>query len=108
MVVSPDKKEAIVGFYQSLNKVNGSWLRLRLKGLAPEKLYNVTVDLSSTNELDPIMTIIYGVRADSMKEMTFQAYGDELMNAGLVINRLWLDIKGGDFSSLIYTLKEAE
>lgn len=107
MVVSPDKTEAIVGFYQSLNKVNGSWLRLRLKGLAPEKLYNVTVDLSSTNELDPIMCLIYGIKADSMKEMTFQAYGDELMNAGLVINRLWLDIKGGDFSSLIYTLKEA-
>lgn len=107
MVVSPDKKEAIVGFYQSLNKVNGSWLRLRLKGLAPEKLYNVTVDLSSTQELDPIMMLIYGIKADSMQEMTFQAYGDELMNAGLVINRLWLDIKGGDFSSLIYTLKEA-
>lgn len=107
MVVSPDKSEAIVGFYQSLNRVNGSWLRLRLKGLAPEKLYNVTVDLTSTNGLDPAMMMVYGISVDSIKEMTFQAYGDELMNAGLVINRLWLDIKGGDFSSLVYTLKEA-
>ncbi len=106
MVVSPDKSEAIVGFYQSLNRVNGSWLRLRLKGLAPEKLYNVTVDLTSTKGLDPAMMSVYGIEVDSIKEMTFQAYGDELMNAGLVINRLWLDIKGGDFSSLVYTLKE--
>lgn len=107
MVVSPDKSEAIVGFYQSLNKVNGSWLRLRLKGLAPEKLYNVTVDLTSTNGLDPVMMLVYGINVESIKEMTFQAYGDELMNAGLVIDRLWLDIKGGDFSSLVYVLKEA-
>lgn len=106
MVVSQDKSEAIVGFYQRLNKVNGSWLRLRLKGLDPDKLYEVKVDYSSLAQLDPVLTLIYGIRADGDNSKTYQAYGDELMNAGLVIERLWLTIRGGDFSSLIYTLKE--
>ena len=32
-VVSQDKKESIAMFYQKMNKVNGSWLRLKTEGL---------------------------------------------------------------------------
>ena len=106
MVVAPDKSEAIVGFYQSRNKVNGSWLRQRLTGLDPDKLYEVSVDYSSMAALDPVLTIIYGIRADGDNTKTYQAYGSELMNVGIVIERLWLTIRGGDYSSLIFTLKE--
>ncbi len=108
MVVSSDKSEAIVGFYQSLNKVNASWLRLKLTGLDPDKLYEVSVDYSSLAELDPVLVLIYGLKEGGDTVKTYQAYGDELMNAGLVIERLWLTIRGGDFSSLVYTLKEVK
>ena len=106
MVVSPDKSEAIVGFYQSRNKVNAQWLRQRLTGLDPDKLYEVSVDLSSLAPLDPVITIIYGIKNDGDNFKTYKAYGSELMNMGLVIERLWLTIRGGDYSSLIFTLKE--
>ena len=46
MVVSRDKGRALAGFYQRLNKVNGSWERLRLRGLDPEKLYEVSCDIT--------------------------------------------------------------
>lgn len=108
MVVAPDKSEAIVGFYQSRNKVNAQWLRQRLTGLDPDKLYEVSVDYSSTAPLDPVITIIYGIKADGNNSKTYQAYGNELMNAGIVIDRLWLTMRGGDYSSLIFTLKEVK
>lgn len=106
MVVAPDKSEAIVGYYQSLNKVNGSWLRLRLKGLDADKLYEVTVDLSSTGLLNKEIMKAYGLEVEDSMEKKFQAYGDELMHAGLVIDRQWLNLKGGDFASLIFVLQE--
>jgi len=108
MVVAPDKSEALVGFYQSRNKVNAQWLRLRLTGLDPDKLYEVSVDCSSLAALDPVLTMIYGIKADGDNTKTYQAYGDELMNAGIVIDRLNLTIRGGDYSSLIYVLKEVK
>lgn len=107
MVVSPDKTEAIVGFYQRLNKVNGSWLRLRLDGLDPEKLYDISVDLSPSETFDYELAKLYGIKVEKECVKTFQAYGDELMHAGLVIDRTALNTKGGDFTSLIYVLKEA-
>ena len=42
MVVSRDQTEAIAGFYQRLNKINASWLRLRLQGLSEDSLYEVS------------------------------------------------------------------
>ncbi len=83
-VVSKDRKCALAAFYQSLNKVNASWLRLRLRGLDPEINYHVS-----------------GVDTD------YVAYGDELMNAGIVIDRETLSRAGGDFASLIYEIEEA-
>ncbi len=83
MVVSSDKKTALAAFYQSLNKVNASWLRLRLKGLDTDTLYRVEWDHEEYHE----------------------AYGDELMNAGIPINRELLNQKGGDFASIIFKVE---
>lgn len=91
IVVSRDKKEAVAAFYQRLNKVNASWLRLKLDGLNPEALYEVTY---------------YAGRPDTGAEVVQQAYGDELMYAGLVIDRHELNRNGGDFASVLYTLKQ--
>lgn len=85
MVVSQDRKQAIAGFYQMMNKVNASWLRLKLQGLDKERLYDVQCE-----------------------ETIYQAYGDELMYVGIPVDRERLNKKGGDFASLIYVLKEAE
>jgi alpha-galactosidase len=87
-VVSQDKTEAVAAFYQRLNKINASWLRLKLEGLDEEKLYEVTCHTVSYQTIEP-----------------YKAYGDELMNMGIVINREVLDHEGGDFASLLYTIK---
>lgn len=91
MVVSRDKKEAIAAYYQRLNKVNASWLRFKLDGLNPEALYEVTY---------------HAGRPDTQPEVVLKAYGDELMYAGIVIDREELNRNGGDFASVLYTLKE--
>ena len=88
MVVSEDKRTAIVGWYRVLNPVNGYFTRMHLQGLNPELLYH-----------------------EKTSNMTY--YGDELMNAGLITT----DATAGelpigskactDFESRIYIL-EAE
>lgn len=88
MVVSEDKKTAIVGWYRILNDVNGRYTRLRLEGLNPDAAYR-------------------NVNGGTVH------YGDELMYAGLITT----DDSAGqvsagadhstDFESRIYIL-EAE
>lgn len=87
MVVSEDQKEALVGWYRVLNKVNASYERIHLAGLNEDLLYHV-----------------------SGLEKTF--YGDELMNIGLLTSdhtsgeRKNADpSQNGDFVSRIYHLK---
>lgn len=85
MVVSHDKKTALVGWYKVLNEVNGPYRRVRLQGLNPEFCYKVDGDKGH--------------------------FGDELMNAGLVVT----DSAAGqcqpferescDFDSHIFVLK---
>lgn len=41
MVVSPDQNEAIVGLYKLMNSVNTGFVRLHLRGLDPEKDYQI-------------------------------------------------------------------
>lgn len=89
MVVSRDQTEAIAGFYQRLNKINASWLRLRLQGLSEDSLYEVSRNVLSETKF-------------------YQAYGSELMYAGIPIDREELNEKGGDFASLLYVLKKIE
>lgn len=98
-VVSQDKKESIAAFYQRLNKVNASWLRFRLQGLDSEKLYEVSYDVTPA--------VCTGKQAER-KVLTYQAYGDELMYAGIPVDRQYLTDKGGDFAALLFLLKEME
>lgn len=89
MVVSRDQTEAIAGFYQRLNKINASWLRLRLQGLSEDSLYEVSRNVLGETK-------------------SYQAYGSELMYAGIPIDREELNEKGGDFASLLYVLEKIE
>ncbi len=85
MAVSPDRRTALVGWYKTLNEVNGPFRRLRLRGLDPALCY--TVDGTSAH------------------------YGDELMEVGL----LTTDSAAGecqagerptcDFDSRVYVLQ---
>ncbi len=81
MVVSEDKNEALVGFYKTLNVPNEAWIRLKLSGLDKNKKYILDEDSS----------VWFG--------------GDELMHAGMIINKADLCNGGRDFSSKIYQLK---
>ncbi|RUS46043.1 alpha-galactosidase [Cohnella sp. AR92] len=82
MVVSEDRSEALVGYYQVLNGVNEGWKRLKLTGLAEEYRYRINDNSERVH------------------------YGDELMNAGIVIRKEELCGGGGDFSSALYYLKK--
>lgn len=65
MTVSPDRSQALVGWYRILNTVNPPYTRLKLSGLDPERLYLVSIkDHFGQRELG-------------------EFYGDELMNAGM-------------------------
>ncbi len=85
MVVSPDQKTALVGWYKVLNEVNGPFRRLRLQGLNPAFRYSVDGDSGH--------------------------FGDELMNAGLVATDSAagecqpFERKSFDFDSHIFVLK---
>lgn len=89
MVVSDDKKTALVGWYRVLNGVNSPYTRVQLQGLDPDILYE---------------NILSGT----------EHYGDELMNVGLITT----DMTSGetpvnanpctDFESRIYVLKSKE
>ena len=105
MVVSRDKSRAIAAFYQRLNKVNGSWERLRLSGLDPEKLYEVRCDLSPDPSVSPQLLAVYGIRAEK-SEMVLKLHGSTLMSAGIPISRDILTVKGGDFTSLLFEIRE--
>ncbi len=75
MVVSRDRKEALVGYYAILCQVNGPYTRVRLTGL----------------DLD----VRYLVNDESIY------YGDELMHYGLITDHH----ENGDFTSQLFVLK---
>ncbi len=85
MVVSPDKRTALAGWYRVLNEVNGPFRRVRLQGLDPDLCYRVDGDGGH--------------------------FGDELMHVGLITT----DSAAGecqpderrscDFDSHIFVLK---
>ncbi|MGE6414809.1 alpha-galactosidase [Planococcus kocurii] len=77
MVVSDDQAEAIIGYYQVLSQPNPGLMRIFFKGLNPEFEYAI----------------------DGIDE-TF--YGDELMSAGLQVNRYRINEHPADFSSVVY------
>ena len=105
MVVSQDKTQAVAALYQRLNKVNASWLRLKLEGLDPDAKYQVSCDLTPSSSFD---TKRYGYDTEGNQVKTYEAYGDELMRAGIPVDRQELNKKGGDFASLLYTIKKVD
>ena len=108
MVVSSDKTQAVAAFYQRLNKVNASWLRLKLDGLDANTKYEVSCDMAPVASYDAKIAEAYGHKTEEDSVKTYQAYGDELMSAGIPIDREELNKKGGDFASLLYTLKKVD
>ena len=108
MVVSSDKTQAVAAFYQRLNKVNASWLRLKLDGLDANAKYEVSCDMAPVASYDAKIAEAYGHKTEEDSVKTYQAYGDELMSAGIPIDREELNKKGGDFASLLYTLKKVD
>lgn len=86
MVVSEDKKEAIVGVYKVLNGANMPFTRISLKGLDPGICYELSSDGRGH-------------------------YGDELMNAGLIttdssVGEMAMgNIPTCDFDSRLFILK---
>lgn len=98
IVVSKDKERALALYVQRLNKVNASWIRLKLCGLDKETLYEVSykdIDYSQCQKHKYYMK-------------KYKAYGDELMNAGIPIDRQLLTHIGGDFASIIFEIEKAE
>lgn len=89
IVVSTDKKEAIVGYYKVLAKPNDSYSRIQVKGLDPEKLY--TINNGTTTH-----------------------YGDELMNIGIILaenytdraSEYWSREHPRDYYSKLFVIKE--
>lgn len=110
MVVSKDQKQAIAAFYQTLNQVNGSWMRLKLEGLKEDTLYEVSCDLTPCEEYRERMKVLaqYGMAVETEEERVYRAYGDELMYAGIPVSREDLNKKGGDFTSLLYVIRAVE
>ncbi|WP_420828534.1 alpha-galactosidase [Jeotgalibaca caeni] len=89
MVVSKDKKEALVGYYRILAGPNPPYKRIKLQGLAEDKAYHIG-----------------GITR----------YGNDLMNVGILLSKnftgraheYWAQKKEGDFFSLLYHLKADE
>lgn len=83
MVVSKDKSRAILGIYKLMKMPNDGFRRLRLVGLEPDKKYEIKGRY---------------------------CYGDELINAGMVISDDYCDYSsiGSDFSSEVIVINEVK
>lgn len=103
-VVSPDKTEAIAMYFQKLNFVNASWIRFKLKGLEENKLYRISSNLNPSLERKEATVLHAGYNLKD-KELSYEAYGSELMEIGIPIAREDLSRKGGDFASLLFLIK---
>lgn len=86
MVVSEDRRRALVGYYRILQEINAGYRRVRLAGLDAERTYRVSI----LNE---------------------ECGGDELMNIGLITTDTSSGDNregAGDFVSRIYVLESIE
>ena len=96
MVVSGDRKKALIGYYRILEPVNEGYRKIRLSGLEEGMMYHVSIQ--------------GGGYHGGFKEM--DVYGDELMNYGLMVsdsssgdNKEKYDGTNGDYQSRIYILE---
>ena len=73
MIVSSDKTQAVAAFYQRLNKVNASWLRLKLDGLDANTKYEVSCDMAPVASYDAKIAEAYGHKTEEDSVKTYQA-----------------------------------
>jgi len=90
--VAPDRRSALAGYYQILNRVNAGPRRLRLRGLDPAATYRVSV---------------WPETAAAALPTALRLGGDALMAGGLVISSTRTPSDVGDFHARVYVL-EAE
>ncbi len=119
MSVDEARSLAIAGWYRTLNTVNGPFLRLRLRGLDPDRLYRVTRlpdspgSLSRQNAAQETQGAKQETKeASAAADRAFLHRGDELMYLGLLLN----DASAGqftdgrrpscDFDSCLYLIQE--
>jgi alpha-galactosidase len=92
MVVSEDRRSALVAYYRVLNRPNPFPSQLRLSGLDSEALYRV----ATWPEIDDA----------ARRSNSGLRGGDELMGAGLLLGGDgWNQVKQGDFWSKLFILK---
>jgi alpha-galactosidase len=97
MVLSPDGREAVVGYFKLLTQPNQGPFRLYLKGLDPAALYDLTVwEEGEFSEADKRCNT--GCRG-----------GDELMYGGLLLDSDQAYVRRqGDFFSELFLLRKIE
>lgn len=94
MVVSKDKKEALVAYFRVLQPPQGSFQRIKLEGLLPEQRYEITE---------------YGSFGEKKEEHLH--YGDELLNVGLSVSDFSSGLheilreQQGDYFSRLFRIK---
>jgi alpha-galactosidase len=88
MSVAPDRRSAIVGFYQVLSRASLGPRPLRLRGLDPAAMYKVTLWPPTAAAFQPL-----------------QLGGDALMAAGLVLEASRMSTLQGDFHARLYVLE---
>ena len=106
MVVSDDRRQAIVGHYRVLSRAVPGPVRLRLRGLDPDATYRVSTWPSAATS---------GERLDRGTAQRFTATagtepldrgGDELMAAGLVLDMNRQEAaQAGDFQARLFILE---
>ncbi len=103
ITVSQDRRHALALYAQTLNKVNASWVRFKLKGLDPDIMYRVSYDV--VEEPREFSVYGFGPTEGGVETREFLSYGDELMNIGIVVDRMDFYKLGGDFSAFIYKIE---
>lgn len=110
MVVSPDRRTAILGWYKLLNEVNGPFHCLKLAGLCSDFTYRVR-QTDRTGKIVPYRPYT-PYPAKEEKDAFFA--GDELMQIGLPVTdssagELRGELKPGcDFDSRLYILHSSD
>ncbi|MGN0312724.1 MAG: alpha-galactosidase, partial [Lachnospiraceae bacterium] len=104
MVVSADRKQALVGYYKTLQTINDSFMRLNLQGLLPQADYTVSEVLPTGTAFDP--------GQPPVSNPTMTCSGAELMSCGLIVSDrsscksgLPKNLPSGDFTSRIFELR---
>jgi alpha-galactosidase len=95
MVVSDDRRRAVVGYYRTLNRPNPGVNRLRLRGLDPQARYRVTP---------------WPGRSDTVeRDNAHTRGGDELAEVGLFLDVDRHEIAGhGDYWAQLFVLEAGE